>query len=91
MPLSAVADTFVFRDRFLEILEAFVGTLPEEQVERLRAWIHQDGVPAVWRELEGSFRGGPQAVRRCLEERWAGERHGPPRPDPVVDEEAQDA
>ena len=53
-------------NRLADIVSAFVGSLSERHVDALRAWICQDGIAAVWRSLEPSFRISAQAGRSAL-------------------------
>jgi hypothetical protein len=55
------------------VIRSFVTQLSPQEAERLRRWIGDDGVAAVWSVLEPALRAGPliarARLRALLEER----------------------
>lgn len=52
--------------RVVEVVSAFVGSLPPDLAEALRRWVCDAGIAAVWRTLEPSLR-EPHTAREALE------------------------
>jgi hypothetical protein len=67
------ADLLPGEERSLQVVLAYVGGLPKEQLDPFCAWIHQAGVASVWEVLEESFGHGPAAVRHRLHQRLEAE------------------
>ncbi|MFN3650387.1 MAG: replication protein [Armatimonadota bacterium] len=65
---SAPASSALARERFADVVAAFVGTLSPEEADQLTHWICAEGIAAVWGALEPAFRLGADAGRAQLTE-----------------------